>query len=117
MAEDRQPERRGAAGHGSAGRGRRGVLAAAVAVVLLGLVAVGSLRGPLGSGRGRPHYPADVVDSLMLLLVLAMLAAGVLAAIALWSDRRLIGRRPRRGGSFGSLLLPRLLIPKLPIDK
>ena len=106
MAEDRQPERRGAAGHGSAGRGRRGVLAAAVAVVLLGLVAVGSLRGPLGSGRGQPHYPADVVDSLMLLLVLAMLAAGVLAAIALWSDRRLIGRRPRRGGSFGSLLLP-----------
>ena len=82
------------------------MLAAAVAVVLLGLVAVGSLRGPLGSGRGRPHYPADLVDSLILLLVLAMLAAGVLAAIALWSDRRLLGRRPRRGGSFGSLLLP-----------
>jgi hypothetical protein len=81
------------------------VLAAAVAVVLLGLVAVGSLRGPLGSGRGRPHYPADLVDSLILLLLLAMLAAGVLAAIAFWTDRRMIGRRPRRGGNF-SLLLP-----------
>ena len=106
MAEDRQPERRGALGRGPVGRGRRGVLAAAAAVVLLGLVAVGSLRGPLGSGRGRPHYPADLVDSLILLLVLAMLAAGVLAAIALWSDRRLIGRRPRNAGSFTSLLLP-----------
>ena len=110
MAEDRQPERWGPPGHGPTnpngpGRGRRGVLAAAVAVVLLGLVAVGSLRGPLGSGRGRPHYPADLVDSLILLLILAMLAAAVLAAIALWTDRRMIGRRPRRGGSF-SLLLP-----------
>ena len=111
MAEDRQPERRGAPGHGSAdpddpGRGRRrGLLAAAVAVVLLGLVAVGSLRGPLGSGRGRPRYPADLIDSLLLLLVLAMLAAAVLAAIAMWTDRRMIGRRPRRGGNL-SLLLP-----------
>ena len=81
------------------------MLAAAVAVVLLGLVAVGSLRGPLGSGRGRPHYPADLVDTLILLLILAMLAAAVLTAIALWTDRRSIGRRPRRGGNF-SLLLP-----------
>jgi hypothetical protein len=82
------------------------VLAAAVAVVLLGLVAVGSLRGPLGSGRGRPHYPADLIDTLILLLILAMLAAAVLAAIALWTDRRMIARRPRRGGSFSQLLLP-----------
>jgi hypothetical protein len=81
------------------------VLAAAVAVVLLGLVAVGSLRGTLGSGRGRPHYPADLVDSLILLLVLAMLAAAVLVAIVLWSDRRVLGRRPRRGSNL-SLLLP-----------
>ncbi|MFL5792587.1 MAG: DUF4129 domain-containing protein [Actinomycetota bacterium] len=111
MAEDRQPERRGAPGHGSTdpdapGRGRRrGMQAAAVAVVLLGLVAVGSLRGPLGSGRGRPRYPADLIDSLLLLLVLAMLAAAVLAALAMWTDRRMIGRRPRRGGNL-SLLLP-----------
>ena len=80
------------------------MLAAAIAVGLLALVAVGSLRGPLGSGRGRPSYPADLVDSLVLLLFLAMLAAGVLAVISLWPDRRL-GRRRRRGGTF-SVLLP-----------
>ena len=110
MAEDRQPERRGPPGHGPTGqhgrgRGRRGMLPAAVAVVLLGLVAVGSLRGPLGSGRGRPHYPADLVDTLILLLILAMLASAVLAVMAMWTDRRMVGRRPRRGGNF-SLLLP-----------
>jgi hypothetical protein len=75
------------------------------AVALLGLVAVGALRGPLGSGRGRPHYPADLVDSLLLLLLLAMLAAGVLAMWTLWPDRHLLRQRRRRGGSF-SLILP-----------
>src|SRR5512133_1575917 len=74
------------------------------AVALLGLVAVGALRGPLGSGRGRPHYPADLVDSLLLLLLLAMLAAAVLAVVSLWSDRHLLRQRRRRGGF--SLILP-----------
>jgi hypothetical protein len=105
VAQDRQPERRGPPGHGSTSRGRRGLLPAMAAVVLLGLVAVGALRGPLGSGRGRPHYPADLVDSLLLLLFLAMLAGGVLAILSLWPDRHLLGRRRRRGGSF-SLILP-----------
>jgi hypothetical protein len=105
VAEDRQPGRRGPPGHGSANRGRRGVLAASIAVGLLALVAVGSLRGPLGSGRGRPSYPADLVDSLVLLLFLAMVAAGVLAVISLWPDRHLARQRRRRGGTF-SLLLP-----------
>src|SRR4029450_13658211 len=82
-----------------------GVLLSVGVVVLLGLVAVGTPRGPLGSGRGRPSYPADLINSLILLLVLAMLAAGVLAVLALWTDRRMIGRRPRRGSNFG-LLLP-----------
>ncbi len=78
MAQDRQPERREPPGHGSAnrGRGRWGLLPAWVAVVLVGLVAVGSLRGPLGSGRGRPSYPADLIDSLLLLLFLAMRGRG-----------------------------------------
>jgi hypothetical protein len=93
VAEDRQP-----------GRRWRGLLPVVVAAGLLALVAVGSLRGPLGSGRGRARYPAELIDSLMLLLLLAMLAAGVLGAVALWSDRRLRGGR-RRGSSF-SLLLP-----------
>jgi hypothetical protein len=89
-------------------RARRGVLAASIAVGLLALVAVGSLRGPLGSGRGRPSYPADLVDSLVLLLFLAMLAAGVLAVISLWPDRHL-ARRRRPGGTW-NLILPMALI-------
>jgi hypothetical protein len=105
VAQDRQPERQGPPGHGSTNRGRRGLLPAMAAVVLLGLVAVGALRGPLGSGRGRPHYPADLVDSLLLLLFLAMLAGGVLAILSLWPDRHLLARRRRRGASI-SLLLP-----------
>jgi Domain of unknown function (DUF4129) len=105
VAQDRQPERRGPPGHGSTNRGRRGLLPVMAAVVLLGLVAVGALRGPLGGGRGRPHYPADLVDSLLLLLLLAMLAGGVLAMMSLWPDRRLLRQRRRRGGSF-SLILP-----------
>jgi Domain of unknown function (DUF4129) len=105
VAQDRQPERQGSPGHGSTNRGRRGLLPVMAAVVLLGLVAVGALRGPLGGGRGRPHYPADLVDSLLLLLLLAMLAGGVLASMSLWPDRHLLRQRRRRAGSF-SLILP-----------
>jgi hypothetical protein len=91
-------------------RGRRGLLPVALAVGLLALAAAGSLRGPLGSGRGRPSYPADLIDSLLLLMFLAMVAAGVLAAVALWPDRRLLVRqRPRRTGIVG-LLLPMAVI-------
>jgi hypothetical protein len=103
VAEDRQPERRGPPGHGSGNR-RRGLLPVAAAVGLLALVAVGSLRGPLGSGRGRPTYPADLIDSLLLLLFLAMIAAGVLAVVALWPNRHL-PVRGRRAGSW-NLILP-----------
>jgi Domain of unknown function (DUF4129) len=106
VAEDRQPERVGPTSHDRPrpGRRRRGLWPVAAAVALLALVAVGSLRGPLGSGRGRARYPADLIDSLLLLLFLAMLAAGALAVVALWSDRRLAAQR-RRGGTLG-LLLP-----------
>ena len=109
MAQDREPERRGPPGHGSTNRGRRGLLPVVAAVVLLGLVAVGALRGPLGGGRGRPHYPADLVDSLLLLLLLAMLAGGVLAIMSLWPDRHLLRQRRRRAGSF-SLILPMAVV-------
>ena len=105
MAQDRQPERREPPGHGSTNRGRRAPLAAMAAAALLGLVAVGALRGPLGGGRGRPHYPADLVDSLLLLLFVAMVAAGVLGVVSLWPDRHLLRQRRRRAGSF-SLILP-----------
>jgi hypothetical protein len=107
VAQDRQPERREPSGHGSAnrGRGRWGLLPAGVAVVLVALVAVGSLRGPLGSGRGRPSYPADLIDSLLLLLLLAMMAGAVLAVVSLWPGRNL-ARARRRGGGSWNLILP-----------
>lgn len=107
MAQDRQPERREPPGHGSAnrGRGRWGLLPAWVAVVLVGLVAVGSLRGPLGTGRGRPSYPADLIDSLLLLLFLAIVAGAVLAVVSLWPGRNLARARRRAGGNW-NLILP-----------
>jgi Domain of unknown function (DUF4129) len=105
VGQDRQPERREPSGHGSTNRRGRGLLPVVAAVVLLGLVAAGALRGPLGSGRGRPHYPADLVDSLLLLLCLAMLAAGVLAMVSLWPDRHLLSQRRRRRSGF-SVILP-----------
>ena len=105
MAEDKQPERVGPTGRARPRPGRRrGLWPVVAAVALLALVAVGSLRGPLGSGRGRARYPADLIDSLLVLLFLAMLAGGVLAVVALWSDQRL-GAQRRRGGTLG-LLLP-----------
>ena len=112
MGQDRQPGRPGSPGHGASNRGRRGLLPAVGAVVLLALVAAGSLHGPLGSGRGRPRYPADLVDSLLLLLLLAMVAAGVLAVVALWPDRHLLRQRPRRAGSLG-LILPMAVVVAL----
>jgi Domain of unknown function (DUF4129) len=85
-------------------RDRRRLLPVALVVGLLALVAVGSLRGPLGSGRGRPSYPADLIDSLLLLLFLAMVAAGVLAVVSLWPHRHL-PVKGRRAGSW-NLILP-----------
>jgi len=107
VAQDNQPERREPPEHGSAnqGRGRWGLLPAWVAVVLVGLVAVGSLRGPLGSGRGRPSYPADLIDSLLLLLFLAIVAGAVLAVVSLWPGRNLARARRRAGGNW-NLILP-----------
>ena len=107
MAEDRQPEGPGPPGPGRTGpgRGRRGLLPVALAVGLLALAAAGSLRGPLSSGRGRPSYPADLIDSLLLLVFLAMVAAGALAVFSLWPGLRLDSQRRRRSSSF-SLILP-----------
>jgi hypothetical protein len=102
VADDRQ-ERPGPPGPS---RGRRGLLPVALAVGLLALAAAGSLRGPLGSGRGRPTYPADLIDSLLLLVFLAMLAAGALAVFSLWPGLRLDSQRQRRRGSAFTLILP-----------
>jgi Domain of unknown function (DUF4129) len=99
------PAARERVGRDGWGQGRRGLLPTVVAVVLVALVAVGSLRGPLGSGRGRPSYPADLIDSLLLLLFLAMVATAVLAAVSLWPGRNLGRARLRAGGSW-NLILP-----------
>ena len=112
MGQDRQPERREPPGHGSSSRGRRWLVPVVGAVVLLALVGMGSLHGPLGSGRGRPRYPADLIDSLLLLLRLAMVAAGVVAIVSLWPDRHLFSDRRRRAGGFG-LILPMAVVVAL----
>ena len=106
MAEDRQPERRAPPGRGATrrGLGPPTALPAVIAILLLALVAVGSLRGPLGSGRGRPSYPADLVDSLLLVIFLAMVAAGLLAVLVVLPDRRRINPGRRRYSMFGVLL-------------
>ena len=53
---------------------------------------------------GRPSYPADLVDSLLLLIFLAMVAAGVLAVIALWPSR--VWSAAAAGWGSWNLLLP-----------
>ena len=49
-----------------------------------------------GQRSGAADYPADLVDSLVLLF-LAMIAAGVLAVMQLWPDRHLPVRARRAG--------------------
>jgi hypothetical protein len=79
------------------------------AAALLAVVAMGSRRGPLGRGEGRPTYPADLVDTLLALLLVGGLAAGVLAVVALLPDQRLRTPRARRGGLL-TVLLPLALV-------
>ncbi|HET6749597.1 MAG TPA: DUF4129 domain-containing protein, partial [Actinomycetes bacterium] len=79
------------------------------AAALLAVVAMGSRRGPLGRGEGRPTYPADLVDTLLALLLVGGLAAGVLAVVALLPDQRLRTPRARRSGLV-TVLLPLALV-------
>jgi hypothetical protein len=87
----------------------RVALPAVTAAALLAVVAMGSRRGPLGRGEGRPTYPADLVDTLLALLLVGGLAAGVLAVVALLPDQRLRTPRARRSG-FLTVLLPLALV-------
>jgi len=110
VAEDRQPERQGPPGRGSPSRASWAVLLALAAAGLLAMVAAGSLRGPLGSGRGRPSYPADLIDSLLLLMMVAMLAVLALALVALLHGLGRPGDLRRRPFSIAWMLLPAALI-------
>jgi hypothetical protein len=85
----------------------RVVLLALAASGLLALVALGSLRGPLAGGQGRPRFPIELVETLGLLLAVAVLASGVLALLAMLPDQRLPAPRARRSGML-VLLLPLL---------
>jgi Domain of unknown function (DUF4129) len=103
VAEERRSGRRGPP------QPWRAALPALTAAGLLALVAVGSRRGPLGGGEGRPSYPAGLVDSLLALLLVAGLAGMALAVIVLLPDQRM--RPPqRRRRSFLTVLLPLALL-------
>jgi Domain of unknown function (DUF4129) len=96
VSEDRQPGRQRAPGRGSPSRAWRAALLGLAAAGLLALVAAGSLRGPLGSGRGRPSYPADLIDSLLLVLLVAVVAAAGLVVVVLLPDHPRRQHGPRR---------------------
>jgi Domain of unknown function (DUF4129) len=92
----------------------RWLLPLTAAVVLLALVAVGSLRRPPGSDAGTPRFPSALLQSLGLLAAVAALAALVLAAWTMLPGKSKIARR-RRNPLFmpmvllGSVLLLALL--------
>jgi hypothetical protein len=71
------------------------VLLALAAVVLLALVAVGSLRDRPGAGGGTPHFPSTLVQTLALLSYLALLAGAIVAVWTLLPDRARAVRRAR----------------------
>ena len=102
MAELRQPGRRWPPAS-------RVVLLALAASGLLALVALGSLRGPLGGDQGRPRFPIELVETLGLLLAVAVVACGVLALLAMLPDQRRRLPRARRSGVL-VLLLPLLAV-------
>jgi Domain of unknown function (DUF4129) len=85
-------------------RAGRAVAAGLAACLLVALAAAGSLRGPLGSGGGRPRFPLELVETLGLLIGVAAVALLVLGVAVLAPDQRL--RAPtRRSGVSGVLLV------------
>jgi hypothetical protein len=98
VAEERRSRR-----HGPPQPARVALLVLAAAV-LLALVAVGAARGPLRGGGGRPAFPADLVFSLLALLLVAMVASLVLAVVVLAPDQRLRTPRSHRRSVLVALL-------------
>ena len=98
MAGEREPG-------GGPPRAGRAVAAGLAACALVALAAVGSLRGPLGSGAGRPRFPLELVETLGLLIGVAAVALLVLGVVVLAPDQRLRARRTRRSGVSGVLLV------------
>ncbi|HYY80899.1 MAG TPA: hypothetical protein VFD04_17225, partial [Actinomycetes bacterium] len=73
----------------------RAVRLALLAVALLGLVAVGSLREPLVDGSGTSRYPTALLETLILLAYVCLLAGAVLAIRVLLAGGGGGVRRPR----------------------
>jgi Domain of unknown function (DUF4129) len=104
MVGERAPKapRRGTAQRPTGGRRIWPLLAA---VVLLALVAVGSLRGAPGSGAGTPRFPSALLQTLGLLALVTVLAGLAVAAWTLLPGKRQVARRPRN-----PLFMPLMLI-------
>jgi Domain of unknown function (DUF4129) len=82
----------------------RVALLALAAAGLLALVAAGAARGPLRGGGGRPVFPADLVASLLALLLVAAVASLLLAVVVLAPDQRLRTPRSHRRSLLAALL-------------
>ncbi len=93
-------------------RGLRVLLVLLVPVAaagLLALAAVGALRSPPGAGRGEAHFPTALVESVLLVALVAAVLAGVAAVYALGPDHRRRRAAARQRGWI-LLLFPLLLI-------
>jgi Domain of unknown function (DUF4129) len=104
VAEERRSRRRGPP------QPARVALPVLAAAALLALVAVGAARGPLRGGGGRPAFPADLVASLLALLLVAMVAALLLAVVVLAPDQRLRAPRSHRRSVLVALLPAGLIL-------
>lgn len=83
----------------------RWLLPLAAAVVLLALVAVGSLRRPPGPDAGTPRFPSALLQSLGLLAAVAALAALVVAVWTMLPGKAKVAHRRRN-----PLLVPMVLL-------
>jgi hypothetical protein len=90
--------------------GRRRTWPLLAAVVLLSLVAAGSLRRAPGSATGTPHFPSALVQTLGLLALVTLLAAAVVAAWTLLPGQRTVVRRRRNPLFMPTMLLGFVLL-------
>lgn len=88
----------------------RWLLPLAAAVVLLALVAVGSLRRPPGSDAGTPRFPSALLQSLGLLAAVAALVALVLAVWTMLPGTSKIPHRRRHPLFMPMVLLGTVLL-------
>ena len=94
----------GGRGPGSGSSGGRRLWPLVGAVVLLSLVAVGSLRRAPGAGTGTPRFPSALLQTLGLLAAVAILAGAVLAVWTLLPGKRPVAHR-RRNPLFSPMVL------------